>query len=258
MRQHHHEELNPFDKDLASVKKQLDRRTFLTKTSLGIGALALGSLLGTTKLFGKRNAASVEEEALCASFPNFLPKAKRIVYLFQSGGPSQLDMFDYKPMLEKYHGQDLPSTVRKGQRLTGMSADQATLPVASSLFKFQQYGECKAWVSELMPYTAEVVEDLCFIKSMYTEAINHDPATTFFQTGNQIAGRPSIGAWMSYGLGSDNENLPTFIVLVSKNAGGQPLLARLWGNGFLPSKHQGVQFRSGKDPVLYLSNPEGY
>jgi hypothetical protein len=257
MCQHHDEKINPFNKDLESVKKQLDRRTFLTKTTLGIGALALGSLMGTTRLSGKSSAASVEEE-LATSFPNFLPRAKRIVYLFQSGGPSQLDMFDYKPTLEKYQGQDLPPSVRKGQRLTGMSADQATLPVASSLFKFQQYGECKAWVSELMPYTAEVVDDLCFVKSMYTEAINHDPATTFFQTGNQIAGRPSIGSWMSYGLGSDNENLPAFIVLVSKNAGGQPLLARLWGNGFLPSKHQGVQFRSGKDPVLYLSNPEGY
>ena len=253
----HHEEFNPLDKDLQTVKKQLDRRTFLTKTSMGLGALALGSLMGTTKLFGKNETVPVEE-ALVNSFPNYLPKAKRIVYLFQSGGPSQLDMFDYKPMLEKYQGQDLPPSVRKGQRLTGMSAGQATLPVASSLFKFQQYGECKAWVSDLMPYTAEVVDELCFIKSMYTEAINHDPATTFFQTGNQIAGRPSIGAWMSYGLGSDNENLPAFIVLVSKNAGGQPLLARLWGNGFLPSKYQGVQFRSGKDAVLYLSNPEGY
>ena len=258
MCQHHHEEINPFNRDLETVKKQLDRRTFLTKTSLGLGALALGSLMGTTKLFGKSGSASVEEEMLSTTFPNYLPKAKRIVYLFQSGGPSQLDMFDYKPMLEKYQGQDLPPSVRKGQRLTGMSAEQATLPVASSLFKFQQYGKCKAWVSDLMPYTAEVVDELCFIRSMYTEAINHDPATTFFQTGNQIAGRPSIGSWISYGLGSDNENLPTFIVLVSKNAGGQPLLARLWGNGFLPSKHQGVQFRSGKDPVLYLSNPEGY
>lgn len=253
----HHEEFNLLNKDLQTVKKQLDRRTFLTKTSMGLGALALGSLMGTTKLFGKNETVPVEE-ALVNSFPNYLPKAKRIVYLFQSGGPSQLDMFDYKPMLEKYQGQDLPPSVRKGQRLTGMSAGQATLPVASSLFKFQQYGECKAWVSDLMPYTAEVVDELCFIKSMYTEAINHDPATTFFQTGNQIAGRPSIGAWMSYGLGSDNENLPAFIVLVSKNAGGQPLLARLWGNGFLPSKYQGVQFRSGKDAVLYLSNPEGY
>jgi hypothetical protein len=253
----HHEDFNPLNKDLETVKKQLDRRTFLVKTSMGLGALALGSLMGGNKLFGNSHSSS-EDELDAGTFPNFLPRAKRIVYLFQSGGPSQLDMFDYKPMLDKYQAQDLPASVRKGQRLTGMSASQTALPVASSLFKFQQHGECKAWVSELMPYTAEVVDELCFIKSMYTEAINHDPATTFFQTGNQIAGRPSLGAWMSYGLGSDNDNLPTFIVLVSKNAGGQPLLARLWGNGFLPSKHQGVQFRSGKDPVLYLSNPEGY
>jgi hypothetical protein len=254
---HQEESFNPFNKDLEVVKKQLDRRAFLTKTSLGLGAMALGSLLGTSHLFGKGTGA-VEPAATAETFPNFLAKAKRIVYLFQSGGPSQLDMFDYKPQLEKYQGQDLPASIRKGQRLTGMSADQAVFPVASSLFKFQQYGNCRAWVSELMPYTAEVVDELCFIKSMNTDAINHDPATTFFQTGNQIAGRPSIGSWISYGLGSDNDNLPTFIVLVSKNAGGQPLLARLWGNGFLESKHQGVQFRSGKDPVLFLSDPEGY
>jgi hypothetical protein len=253
----HHEPFDPGNKDLDIVKKQLDRRGFLTKTSLGIGAMALGSLMGANKLFGGKNV-SAEQDAIAQTFPNFLPKAKRIVYLFQSGGPSQLEMFDYKPGLEKYQGQNLPSSVIKGQRLTAMSANQSVFPVASSKFKFQQYGECRAWVSELMPYTAEVVDELCFIKSMNTDAINHDPATTFFQTGNQIAGRPSLGAWISYGLGSDNENLPTFIVLVSKNAGGQPLLARLWGNGFLPSKHQGVQFRSGKDPVLYLSNPEGY
>jgi len=250
---------DPRNPDLNQVKRQLDRRTFLTKTSMGLGSIALGSLLGS-KLFGNSNAtqsvaAAAEGEI---RFPNFLPKAKRVVYLFQSGGPSQLDMFDYKPMLAQYQGKQLPQSVRKGTRLTGMSADQTSLPVASSVFKFNQYGESRAWVSELMPYTAEVVDDLCFIKSMHTDAINHDPATTFFQTGNQIAGRPSIGAWVSYGLGSDNENLPTFIVLVSKNAGGQPLLARLWGNGFLPSVHQGVQFRSGKDPVLFLSDPEGY
>jgi hypothetical protein len=183
----HHEEFNPLNDNLQEVKKQLNRRTFLTKTSLGIGALALGSLMGG-KIFGKQSTGAAEEE-IANTFPNYLPRAKRIVYLFQSGGPSQLDMFDYKPLLDKYHGQDLPASVRKGQRLTGMSADQSTLPITSSLFKFQQYGECKAWVSDLMPYTAEVVDELCFIKSMYTEAINHDPATTFFQSGNQIAGQ---------------------------------------------------------------------
>ncbi|MCB0836610.1 MAG: DUF1501 domain-containing protein, partial [Bacteroidetes bacterium] len=180
------------------------------------------------------------------------------VYLFQSGGPSQLDLFDYKPMLENMHGQELPDSVRQGQRLTGMSANQSALSVAASSFQFKQYGKSGAWVSELMPYTAEIVDELCFIRSMHTEAINHDPAITFFQSGHQLAGRPSIGAWISYGLGSSNENLPTFIVLISKNGGGQPLYARLWGNGFLPSKYQGVQFRSGKDPVLFLNNPEGY
>ncbi|HSB92961.1 MAG TPA: DUF1501 domain-containing protein [Flavitalea sp.] len=254
--QHSFDPLNP---DFKQIKKQLDRRTFLTKTSLGLGSLALGSLLTGTKLFGNNTVASVvAPDPGEIRFPNFLPKAKRVVYLFQSGGPSQLDMFDYKPMLEKYQAKQLPQSIRKGQRLTGMSADQTSLPVASSVFKFNQYGACRSWVSELMPYTAEVVDDLCFIKSMHTDAINHDPATTFFQTGNQIAGRPSIGSWVSYGLGSDNENLPTFIVLVSKKGTGQPLLARLWGNGFLPSVHQGVQFRSGKDPVLFLTDPEGY
>ncbi|HZH96291.1 MAG TPA: DUF1501 domain-containing protein, partial [Flavisolibacter sp.] len=165
----HHEEFNPLNKDLETVKKQLDRRTFLIKTSMGLGALALGSLMGGNKIFGNSHSSS-EDELDAGTFPNFLPRAKRIVYLFQSGGPSQLDMFDYKPMLDKYQAQDLPASVRKGQRLTGMSASQTALPVASSLFKFQQHGECKAWVSELMPYTAEVVDDLCFIKSMYTEA----------------------------------------------------------------------------------------
>ncbi|MEO6290843.1 MAG: DUF1501 domain-containing protein, partial [Ginsengibacter sp.] len=261
MSDHHHEEaFNPHNPDLDLVKKQLDRRNFLVKTSMGIGALALGSLLGIDKLFGGSNASktAIAEGETVVAFPNFLPKAKRIVYLFQSGGPSQLDLFDYKPGLESQFGKDLPSEIRKGQRLTGMSADQASLPVTPSLFNFQQYGQSRQWVSELMPYTAEMVDDLCFIKSMYTEQINHDPATTFFQTGNQIAGRPSMGAWMSYGLGAINENLPSFIVLVSKNGSGQPLLARLWGNGFLPGKHQGIQFGSGKDPVLYLNNPEGY
>lgn len=259
--QHHHNKpFDPLNKDLHTVKQQLDRRNFLTKTSLGIGAVALGSLMGKSyQLFGKNNlAAPIEEGVTPTTFPNYLPKAKRIVYLFQSGGPSQLDLFDYKPELVKYQAQDLPASIRQNQRLTGMSAEQSTFPVASSIFKFEQHGKCKAWVSELMPHTAQVVDDLCFVKSMQTDAINHDPAITFLQSGNQIAGRPSIGAWLSYGLGSDNDNLPTFIVLISKNGRGQPLMARLWSNGFLPSKHQGVEFRSGKDPVLFLGNPEGY
>ena len=210
---HHQEAFNPRNPDLKEVKMHLDRRAFLTKTSMGLGAMALGSLLGGNKLYGGSNTKTVtsaETTSAAVAFPNYLPKAKRIVYLFQSGGPSQIDMFDYKPALDSQFGKDLPDSVRKGQRLTGMSADQASLPVTPSLFKFKQYGECRAWVSELMPHTAEMVDDICFIKSMHTEAINHDPATTFFQTGNQIAGRPSIGSWLSYGLGSDNENLPAF------------------------------------------------
>ena len=234
----------------------LNRRAFLTKASLGLGSLALGTLLTPGQLF---SASSRQSMADGLTIPNRVPKAKRVVYLFQSGGPSQLEMFDYKPMLEKMHGQDLPASVRKGQRLTGMSAQQSSLPLVGSTYAFARRGHSGAWVSELMPFTGKVTDELCFIKSMYTEQINHDPALTFFQTGNQLAGRPSIGAWVSYGLGSDNENLPAFIVLVSKNAPqDQPLYARLWGNGFLPSKHQGVQFRSGADPVLYLNNPKGY
>ena len=189
--------------------------------------------------------------------PHIAPKAKRIIYLFMSGGPSQHDLFDHKPLLNKMNGQDLPASVRMGQRLTGMSAYQATLPMAGSHFKFAQHGKAGAWVSELMPHTAKMVDELCFVKSLHTEAINHDPAITFFQTGSQLAGRPSIGAWLSYGLGSANENLPAFVVLISKDRIDQPLYARLWGNGFLPSIHQGVRFHSGKDPVLYLQNPPG-
>ncbi|GAB3996798.1 DUF1501 domain-containing protein [Spirosoma daeguense] len=240
------------------MKEQLDqviadtfnRRAFLQKTSLGLGAMALGSLLPETL-----RSAPLSD----GTSPHRAPKAKRVVYLFQSGGPSQLEMFDYKPMLTKMHGQDLPASVRKGQRLTSMSAQQSALPLVRSPYAFQQHGKSGAWMSELLPYTSRVADELCIIKSMYTEQINHDPALTFFQTGNQLAGRPSIGSWVSYGLGSANQNLPTFIVLVSKNAPqDQPLYARLWGNGFLPSKHQGVQFRSGADPVLYLNNPGGY
>ncbi len=232
------------------------RRHFLKKLGLGIGGLAAASMLDPFSLFGDATAASLGGNGL----PHFAPKAKRVIYLFQSGGPSQLELFDYKPLLNQMRGQDLPDSVRKGQRLTGMTADQDRFPLVGSNFAFNQYGESRAWVSELMPYTAKVVDELCFIKSMHTEAINHDPAITFFQTGSQQAGRPSIGSWMSYGLGSLNDNLPTFTVLLSRGTGrplAQPLYSRLWGNGFLSSLHQGVQFRSGKDPVLYLKDPEG-
>jgi len=180
-----------------------------------------------------------------------------MIYLFQAGGPAHQDLFDYKPLLNKKNGEQLPDDVRMQQRLTGMTANQASIPLAGSTFSFSRHGQCGAWVSEVMPHTASVVDELCFIKSMFTEAINHDPAVTFFQTGSQIAGRPSFGSWMSYGLGSGNENLPRFVVLVTADQGGQPLYARLWGRGFLDSRFQGVRFRAGRDPVLYLSNPDG-
>ena len=185
------------------------------------------------------------------------PRVKRIIYLFQAGGPAQQDTFDYKPLLNKKNGEQLPDYVRGGQRLTGMSAQQSSIPLAGSVFKFAQHGQSGAWLSELLPYHRRIVDDVCFVKSMFTEAINHDPAITFFQTGSQIAGRPSFGAWLSYGLGTMNADLPSFIVLVSANKADQPLYARLWGSGFLDSKYQGVQLRPGKDPVLYLSNPDG-
>ena len=239
--------------DFEQLNKSLERRDFLKKTAGGLGALALGTLLS-----GSISSKTFEEQILEA-LPTIAPKAKRVLYLFMSGGPSQFESFDYKPMLSSMLGQGLPESVRNGQRLTGMSANQAILPIAPSFANFKQYGKSKTWVSDLLPYTAEVVDELCIIKSMYTEQINHDPALTFFQTGHQLPGRPSIGSWLSYGLGSENKNLPSFIVLVSKNASrDQPLYARLWGNGFLPSQHQGVQFRSGNDPVLFLNNPEGY
>jgi hypothetical protein len=185
------------------------------------------------------------------------PRAKRVIYLFMAGGPSQLETFDYKPVLNQRHGEELPESVRLGQRLTGMSGNQATLPLAGSAFSFAQHGQSGAWMSELLPYTAKHADELCIIRSLYTEAINHDPAITFLQTGSQISGRPSMGAWVDYGLGTENANLPAFVVLVTRGKVDQPLYARLWGNGFLPSQHQGVQFRAGKEPVLYLNNPPG-
>ena len=231
----------------------MNRRDFFGRFALGMGGMALGSLLNRDA----RAAQAVNPFKGILDQPHFAPKAKRIIYLFMSGGPSQHDLFDYKPLLNKLNGQDLPESVRGGQRLTGMSGNQATLPLAGSLFKFAQHGQSGAWVSELLPHTAKMVDELCFIRSMHTEHINHDPAITFFQTGHQLPGRPSMGAWLSYGLGSANENLPGFVVLISKDRIDQPLYSRLWGNGFLSSIHQGVQFRAGKDPVLFLKNPDG-
>ena len=254
MSHHHKQEFRLNRPELEKLHRSLDRRNFLNKTAMGFGAMALQSLLAPAQSFG-----NTLEEDIMRALPKIAPKAKRVVYLFMSGGPSQFETYDYKPKLKDLFGKELPDSVRKGQRLTGMSANQASLPMVPSMYSFKQHGKTKTWVSDLLPYTAQVVDELCIVKSMFTEQINHDPAITFFQTGHQLPGRPSIGAWLSYGLGSENKNLPSFIVLVSKNAPkDQPLYARLWGNGFLPSEHQGVQFGSGKDPVLFLNNPEGY
>jgi hypothetical protein len=188
---------------------------------------------------------------------HFPPRARRVIYLFMAGGPSQIETLDDKPVLRARNGESLPDSVRQGQRLTGMSGNQSTLPLAGSQFGFSQHGRSGTWVSDLLPHTARVVDDLCIVRSMHTDAINHDPAITFFQTGSQIAGRPSMGAWVHYGLGADTQDLPAFVVLITPGKVDQPLYSRLWGSGFLPSRHQGVQFRSGKDPVLYLTNPSG-
>lgn len=229
----------------------MTRRLFLGKAAKGLGGVALGSLLNDGLLAQPNQAEGVPP------FPNFAPKAKRVIYLFQSGGPPQMDLFDYKPFLDKVHKQEVPASVFNGQRLTGMTAGQSSFPVARSTFKFERTGQAGTWLNtEAMPHLAGVMDEICMINSMHTDAINHDPAITFFQTGFQIAGRPSVGAWLSYGLGSLNENLPAFVAMSSFGS-GQPLYDRLWGSGFLPSKHQGVKFGSGKNPVLYLNNPDG-
>lgn len=235
----------------------INRRTFLSNLSVGLGSVALGSILNPGLVYGSPRKTAGSSGILGS--PHFAPKAKRVIYLFQSGGPSQMELFDYKPELLKVHGNELPDSVRDGQRLTGMTSSQSTFPMVSSrMFNFKQHGNSGAWISDLLPYTSEIADDICIIKSMHTEAINHDPAITFFQTGSQIAGRPSIGSWLSYGLGSDNENLPAFCVLLSRGKiEPQPIYSRLWGSAFLPSLHEGVQFRSAKDPVLYLNNPKG-
>jgi hypothetical protein len=217
---------------------------------MSLGAVALSTMLNSAAATAAGTKGILEK-------PHHPPKAKRIIYLFMSGGPSHLETFDSKPLLNEKQGQEIPDSVRKGQRLTGMSGFQSSLPLVGSFAKFAKHGKSGAWISELLPNTAKMADDLTFIKSVTTDAINHDPAITLFQTGHQLAGRPSFGSWLSYGLGSANENLPAFVVLVSKDKTEQGLYARLWGNGFLESLHQGVQFRSGKDPVLYLQNPDG-
>ncbi len=242
---------------------QLERELLLTRRQLfgrmaaGIGTAALASILNPDVL-----AAPALPRGGTAALPglHFTPKAKRVIYLFQSGGPSHIDLFDYKPKLRENHGTELPSSVRMGQRITGMTSGQKSLPCVAPMFEFKQHGESGAWLSELLPHTASIVDEIAIVKSIHTEAINHDPATTFIQTGSDQPGRPSSGAWLSYGIGSENTNLPAYIVLISLASNGlndQPLFGRLWGSGFLPSVHQGVKLRSTGDPVLYRSNPPG-
>ena len=228
------------------------RRQFFGRTAAGIGPAALSFLLR-----GEGYGATAGGRP---DLPHFAPRAKRVIYMFQSGAPSQIDLFDHKPLLRKYHGEDLPDSVRKGQRITGMTSGQDRLPVAASLFKFQPHGQSGTELSELLPHTAKVVDDITLVKTVQTDAINHDPAITFIQSGFQQPGRPSMGSWVSYGLGSANRDLPGFVVLISQGSNlnqSQPLFSRLWGSGFLPSRYQGVKFRSSDDPVLYLSNPKG-
>jgi hypothetical protein len=234
------------------LRQSLTRRHFFGLTSTGIGGAALASLLHADTRAPESNGLP--------GLPHFPPKAKRVIFLHQSGGPSQMDLFDYKPQLTKRQGAELPDSVRMGQRITGMTSGQSSLPVASSIFKFQQYGQNGTWLSELIPHHGKIIDDIALIKTVHTDAINHDPAITFIQSGSQQPGRPSMGSWVSYGLGSENRDLPAFVVLISQSSGlnvDQPLFSRLWGSGFLPSSYQGVKFRSGADPVLFLSNPPG-
>jgi hypothetical protein len=237
--------------NISSIQQQdfFNRRVFLRNGGLALGASALAGLM-----------PQYSNAATGSTLPNFPAKAKRVIYLFQSGAPSQMDLFDPKPQMEKERGKDLPDSIRKGQRLTTMTSGQKNFPVAPSIFNFKQYGQSRQWMSDVLPYLSKEADELCFIKSMHTEAINHDPAITFCQTGHQLAGRPSIGAWLSYGLGTENNDLPAYVVLTSWGTGrpnDQPLYDRLWGAGFLPTQHQGVKFRNAGDPVLYLSDPKG-
>ncbi len=237
---------NKFDKIVADM----NRRVFMKNSLYSIGSAALTSLLGGNSIESLMN----NDKGL----PHFSPKVKRVIYLFQSGAPSQLELFENKPKLKEMFGQELPASIRGNQRVTGMTSNQRSFPLAMGDFTFKQYGQSGAWLSDILPHHQKIVDDIAFIKTMHTEAINHDPAVTFVQTGSQQAGRPSIGSWLSYGLGSVNKNLPDFVVLLSRGyPGGQPLYAKLWGNGFLPSQHQGVLFQSGDEPVLYLNDPKG-
>lgn len=226
---------------------KVNRREFLSGSVLGLGATALSTLM-TGKDFLSNDTG----------LPHFPPKAKRVIYLFQSGAPSQLELFDYKPKLKEMFGQELPASIRGEQRVSGMTANQRSFPLAFGKFSFSQYGQGRIWLSDLLPYHQQIADEMCVVKSLHTEAINHDPAVTFIQTGSQQGARPSFGSWISYGLGSENKNLPAFCVLLSRSTSyDQPLYSKLWNNAFLPSEHQGVLFRSGDDPILYLNDPQG-
>lgn len=247
--------MNPIDEQ----QLMMTRRYFFSRLGLGLGTAALASLLGENGWAEALPGQADVGKSGLAGIPHFAAKAKRVIYLYQAGGPSQLDLFDHKPQLAKLRGENLPDSIRQGQRLTGMTAYQANFPTAPSVFKFDQHGKSGAWLSELLPHTAKIADEISFIKTMNTEQINHDPAITCSLTGFQLAGRPSLGSWLAYGLGSENKDLPAFIVMISlgRNGGDQPLYDRLWGSGFLPSQYQGVKFHNGPDPVLYLSNPPG-
>ena len=232
---------------IQNPSRLLSRRDLLVRSGYGLGAIGL-------------HALGASDGSASPAFPGFVPKAKRVIFLFQSGGPSHVDLFDPKPLLQERFGDDIPESVFQGQRVTGMVAHQARFQAMPTRYSFARHGQSGISMSELLPHTAGIADEICLIRSVHTEAINHDPAITFFQTGSQLPGRPSMGSWVDYGLGSSNRNLPAFVVLhsvASEGPGGQGLLARLWGSGFLPSRHQGVQFRSDGDPVLYLSDPAG-
>jgi hypothetical protein len=237
------------------------RRQFFGRSALGLGTAALAALIEGEGLSAKADATEQHVLPHAGKLGGHWPaRAKRAIYLFQSGGPSQIEMLDYKPQLRQLHGSELPDSIRMGQRVTGMTSGQKSFPVIASKFNFQQYGQQGTWISDLLPHTGRMIDDICLIRSLHTEAINHDPAITYLQTGSQQPGRPSLGAWLSYGLGSDAEDLPAFVVMISHGSGkdsNQGLLERLWGAGFLPSSHQGVKLRSSGDPVLYLSDPPG-
>jgi hypothetical protein len=236
----------------STIMNAISRRAFLGQSGIGLGAIAAGTLLG-------RDAGAAMMMGR-GDLPHFAPKAKRVIYMFQSGGPSHIDLLDYSPRMQELHGKELPSSIRQGQRLTGMTSGQKNFPVCASVSPMKQRGNCGRWMSDLIPHTAGIADKITVINSMHTEAINHDPGITLINTGSQIPGRPSVGAWASYGLGSLNANMPAYMVLISQGNGknpGQPIFSRLWGSGFLPSNHQGVLMRSAGDPLLYLNDPKG-